>query len=83
MAIAVTGFTGNGVAGRNNNYTISGFYVNDPWTGYAISQGLPAAQRGLGEHTWIRYGWKNDVTAPLVNLPGIGLVHAAPSRWFK
>ncbi len=82
-SIAVTGVTGIGVAARNTNYTITGFYVNDPWTGYAISQGLPAAQRGLGEHTWVRYGFRNTNGPAQINVPGIGLVNAAPNTWFR
>ena len=74
-SIAVTGVTGTGTPGRNQNYSISGFYVNDPWTGYAISQNLPRNQWGLGRHAWLRYGYQQ---VPLAFGGGI-----APNRWFQ
>ncbi len=80
-AIAVTGYTTNGTPGRNQAYDITGFYVNDPWTGYADSQNIGV--KGLGVHAWVKYGWSRNPVKPLVNVPGVGLVNAAPSEWFR
>ncbi len=49
----------NGVTLNNTNTAITGFYIRDPWTGYANNYGL--ANRGLGINTWLRYGY--DVRA--------------------
>jgi hypothetical protein len=42
-----------------NSGFITGFYVRDPWTGYALTQNQ--ANKGLGKNTWLRYGY--DVRA--------------------
>ena len=81
-AIAVTGYTTNGTPGLNQPYDITGFYVNDPWTGYAKSQNL-LNNLGLGVHSWVKYGWTLNPVAPQVNIPGVGLVNAAPGEWFR
>jgi hypothetical protein len=80
-AIAVTGYTTNGTPGRNQAYDITGFYVNDPWTGYADSQNIGV--KGLGVHAWVKYGWSRNPVKPEVFVPGVGLVKAAPSEWFR
>jgi hypothetical protein len=82
-AIAVTGYTTNGTPGLNQAYDITGFYVNDPWTGYAKSQNLPKKQLGLGVNSWVKYGWTLNPVAPQVNIPGVGVVNAAPGEWFR
>src|SRR5262249_50459065 len=52
-AMAVTGVQTNVAPARNLPYDIDAFYVDDPWNGYAIARGLPAAQRGLPMHSLI------------------------------
>ena len=76
-AIAVTGYTTNGTPGLNQAYDITGFYVNDPWTGYAKSQNPPLKELGLGVHSWVKYGWTLNPVAPAVNISGVGVVNAA------
>ena len=51
----------------NQPYTIQGFFVDDPWFGYATNRGLPANQRGLPRHSLIS------------NVPQGGF----PSRWAR
>jgi hypothetical protein len=65
-AMAVTGVRTNAQPGRNLAYTINGFYLADPWRGYADAKGLPANQRGLGEHEYV------------TNVPEVGV---ALTRW--
>jgi PEP-CTERM motif-containing protein len=50
----------NGVSTTTSGGTtyINGFYIRDPWTGYATRQAQ--ANRGLGINTYLRYGY--DVT---------------------
>ena len=65
-AMAITGVQSNVVPARNQPYNIQGFFVDDPWNGYAIARGMPANKRGLPEHSLIS------------NVPeGINV----PSRW--
>jgi hypothetical protein len=66
-AMAVTGVRTNVAPARNQPYTIQGFFVDDPWNGYAINRGLPANQRGLDRHNFVS------------NVPEGGL----PSRWSR
>jgi hypothetical protein len=82
-AIAVVGYTTVGTPGRNQAYDITGFYVNDPWTGYAKARQLPNNMLGLGVHAWIKYGWSRSPVAPIVNVPGVGPVQARPNEWFR
>ncbi len=64
--MAITGVQSNVVPARNQPYNIQGFFVDDPWNGYAIARGMPANKRGLPEHSLIS------------NVPeGINV----PSRW--
>ncbi len=82
-AIAVVGYTTNGTPGRNQAYDITGFYVNDPWTGYAKARNLPNNLEGLGVRAWVKYGWSRSPVAPIVNVPGVGPVQARPNEWFR
>jgi hypothetical protein len=68
--IDVNGVSTNVPAVRNGNYQINGFYVRDPWTGFALANGI--GNINLGFNTYLRYGWDN--------LPGGG-VRLAP--WFR
>lgn len=52
-AMAVTGVRTDAVPGAGKTYKINGFYIADPWHGYAIAKGLPAKQWGLGEHEYV------------------------------
>jgi hypothetical protein len=66
-AMAVTGVRSNVQPARNQPFNILGFFVDDPWNGYAINRGLPANQRGLDRHNFVS------------NVPEGGL----PSRWSR
>ena len=82
-SIAVTGVTSIGVPVNNTNYTITGFYVSDPWTGYWVSRGRPAGvPPGLGIHQWIRYGYMINPVATPILIPGVGMVTAKLGKWF-
>ncbi len=52
-AMAVSGVRTDVQPARNQPYNIQGFFVEDPWNGYAINRGLPANQRGLPQHSLI------------------------------
>ena len=52
-AMAITGVRTDAVPGRNLAYDIDGFYISDPWRGYAKAKGLPAKQWGRREHDYI------------------------------
>jgi hypothetical protein len=52
--IDVNGVATSTIAGTTY---INGFFVRDPWTGYATSQNQP--NRGLGINTYLRYGYDN------------------------
>lgn len=86
-AITVTGFTTVGTPGRNQPYSITGLYVNDPWTGYVMSEKAQGRNvgggNGLGIRSWVKYGYKLNPNAPLVFIPGAGMVRASPNQWFK
>jgi hypothetical protein len=88
-AICVTGVTTlDSLPGRNQNYTITGFYVNDPWTGWVASQvnagqPMPAGGWGLGVHTWLRYGYDVVPGNALINVPGQGATPARLGAWFN
>src|SRR5439155_1115811 len=71
------------VAIYNLLHDITGFYVNDPWTGYAKARNLPNNMEGLGVRAWVKYGWSRSPVAPIVNVPGVGLVQARPNEWFR
>jgi hypothetical protein len=58
------------VAGAN--YQINGFYVHDPWTGYALAHPGPNMPMGMGENTWV-----STNTIQLAN----GNVVPAPFSW--
>ena len=59
--ITVNGVSTNGAITRNGNYTINGFFVQDPWTGLALTNPAMAAAGGLGlgVQTYLRYGVDN------------------------
>ncbi|HEX4055850.1 MAG TPA: hypothetical protein VHX86_16425 [Tepidisphaeraceae bacterium] len=82
-AISVYGVTTVGSAAAiNANYTITGFYVHDPWTGYAMAN-LGQAQ-GLGENTWLRYGFDAPnlaTSATVINVPNQGGVVLPVFGW--
>jgi hypothetical protein len=53
-AMAVTGVRSDVKPGQNvGAYSIDGFYISDPWRGYAVKKGLPAKQWGLREHDYV------------------------------
>jgi hypothetical protein len=82
-SISVVGVTSFGVPARNTNYTITGFYVNDPWTGYWAGQkaNLPVIP-GLGINQWIKYGYQPHPAATPIAVPGVGVVNAKIGKWF-
>ena len=94
-AISVYGVktTGGQPGAANQNYTINGFFLHDPWTGYAVSQWNAGNQTpavlggfGLGYNTYIRYGYNaNQPQGGLaLTLPnGNQVVNARLSPWFR
>jgi hypothetical protein len=88
--ITTYGVSTNGAPGNGNNYTINGFYIHDPWTGYAYSQALagniaPAsASWGLGWNTYLRYGVDLDpVNGRAITLPNGNVVLGRLAPWFQ
>jgi hypothetical protein len=88
--ITTYGVSTNGAPGNGNNYTINGFYIHDPWTGYAYSQALvgnfaPAnASWGLGWNTYLRYGVDLDpVNGKNITLPNGNVVKGRLAPWFQ
>lgn len=89
--ISVYGVSTNGVAAAPNaNYSINGFLVHDPWTGYAVSQfnqgnAAPAAAGGfgLGFNTYLRYGYDIVPGGVPVQLPNGNIVPIRPAPWFQ
>jgi hypothetical protein len=56
-------------ANPNSQFQITGFFVSDPWTGYAQNnpaQATPPGKQdpilGLGAHAWYRYGFNATFT---------------------
>src|SRR6202012_1512000 len=71
-AISVFGMNTTGVVGKNNQYTINGFFVHDPGTGYVLNApGVPkTTPKGIGINTYLRYGFDKPVPgAPQLTLP--------------
>ncbi len=88
--ITTYGVSTNGAPGNGNNYTINGFLIHDPWTGYAYSQALagnfaPAsASWGLGWNTYLRYGVDQDnVNGKNITLPNGNVVKGRLAPWFQ
>jgi hypothetical protein len=86
-AISVFGVNTTSAPGANNNYNINGFFVHDPWTGYAQNVAGVAAAYGLGigENTYLSYGYTRPIPgAPQLALPnGGGQATVAPFTWFS
>ena len=58
--IDVNGVSTTAVPAMNGAYLINGFYVRDPWTGFALANpAYAAAGLGLGFQTYLRYGLDN------------------------
>jgi hypothetical protein len=60
--IDVNGVRTTGAIGLNTAYKINGFFVKDPWTGFAVmNPGQSSGVYGLGFNTYLRYGkpWFN------------------------
>ncbi|HEY1686560.1 MAG TPA: hypothetical protein VGG19_17485 [Tepidisphaeraceae bacterium] len=82
-AISVYGVETNGAIAPNQNYTVTGVYVHDPWTGWAVQQQNggnfnPALLNangglGLGYNTYLAYGvaqaYTIDQNGVRTNLP--------------
>jgi hypothetical protein len=89
-AICVYGVSTNGVAANNQNYTINGFLIHDPWTGYVASQlsvgnaaPLAAGGWGLGFNTYLRYGYDIVPGGALTQLPNGNVVPVRLGAWFN
>ncbi len=85
-AISVFGVNTTASPVLNGAYTINGFFVHDPWTGYAQNvAGVAAATGlGLGENTYLRYGYDKPIPgAPQLTLPGGGQASISPFSWFN
>jgi PEP-CTERM motif len=88
--ITTYGVSTIGTPGIGNNYDINGFYIHDPWTGYAYSQAsvgnfAPAsASWGLGWNTYLRYGVDLDpVNGKNITLPNGNVVKGRLAPWFQ
>ncbi len=83
--IAVTGVNATATPVVNQPYLINGFYVADPWTGYAAANPAPGQPLGLGYRNYIsNYTYNyifptfsvlynpflSRVFTPLANVPG-------------
>lgn len=85
-AISVYGVSTTASPVLNGAYTINGFFVHDPWTGYA--QNVPGAAAaggmGIGMNTYLRYGYNSPIpNAPQLALPnGGGNATVSPFTWF-
>jgi hypothetical protein len=89
-AICVYGVSTTGVIAANQNYTINGFYIHDPWTGYVASQlgggnAVPLALGGwgLGWNTYLRYGYDIIPGGAPTLLPNGNVVNARLGAWFN
>ncbi|HZZ43813.1 MAG TPA: hypothetical protein VFE58_12820 [Tepidisphaeraceae bacterium] len=93
-AISVYGVETDGAIGPGLNYTIKGFYVHDPWTGWAVTQQNagnfdPALVRangglGLGYNTYLRYGFDQDpANAPATQLPNGNSAAVTLAPWTR
>lgn len=88
-AICVYGVSTNGVPGNGQNYTINGFFVHDPWTGYAVSQknaGNPGPLNiswGLGWNTYLRFGYDIRNNGSFTILPNGQQVQARFGPWYS
>lgn len=56
-AMAISGVQTDVAPGRNQPYTIKGFFVEDPWYEYAVRRGDPWGERGLPRHTFMSNEW--------------------------
>ncbi len=74
------------------NYTINGFFVHDPWTGFAqaranVGDFTPAALGGwgLGYNAYLRYGYYTTAAGgQTITLPdGTVVNHARLYSWFR
>jgi hypothetical protein len=85
-AISVFGVNTTASPTLNGAYTINGFFVHDPWTGYANNvAGVAAlAGRGIGVNTYLRYGYNKPVPgAPALTLPDGTQATVSPYSWFS
>ena len=88
-SICVYGVSTNGTPGANQNYTINGVYIHDPWTGYAYSQALagnlaPASTSwGLGWNTYLRFGYDIRAGGAVTQLPNGVVAPARLGAWFN
>jgi hypothetical protein len=85
-AISVYGVSTTASPTLNGQYTINGFFVHDPWTGYAqnVAGAAAAGGRGIGINTYLRYGYNSPIPgAPQLALPnGGGNATVSPFTWF-
>lgn len=92
-AIVVNGVATDVPPSPNTNYTITGVYVSDPWTGYVEQQirdgfgnpGGPGGPRGFGFNAFIPHGYDiiNNPAAPLIDVPGVGLIRGRYKAWLR
>jgi hypothetical protein len=86
-AISVFGVNTTASPLLNGQYTINGFFVHDPWTGYAqnVAGAAAAGGMGIGINTYLRYGYDKPIPgAAQLALPnGGGQASVSPFTWFS
>ena len=89
-AISVYGVQTNVNPVQNNNYNINGFFIHDPWTGYAIGRKnagdnfpVNAGGYGLGFNTYLRNGYDVVPGAALTQLPNGQIQPVALGAWLN
>jgi hypothetical protein len=89
-AIVTYGVSTSAAPGAGHAYNINGFFIHDPWTGYAVSQFLGgnaapalAGGFGLGFNTYLRYGYDVIPGYAATQLPDGSVVPARLGAWFN
>ncbi len=99
--IDVSGVETSAAAGAGKSYTIKGFFVKDPWTGYVQNQvnlgnykinsagqainkqNNTVVPWGLGQNTFLRYGYDTWSNGPQVTLANGTVKNVRVGGWFR
>ncbi len=89
-AIVAYGVATTATPGAGHAYNINGFYIHDPWTGYAVSQAnqgnfnpANAGGFGLGFNTYLRYGYDVIPGYAPTQLPDGSIAAIRAGAWFN